>query len=269
MLKGIDISKHNGKIDFEKIKNEVDFIMIRCAYRGIANRKIFKDISFEENISNANYFNIPVGVYIYSTAINSIEAAEEAEYCLNLVKNHNIQFPIVIDIEDKKNQGNLSKSKMTEIVRSFCEKIENEGYYAMYYCSKDWYENKINKEELKVYDLWLACWNSNKSNIDCGIWQYSSKGKVTGVLGEVDLNYAFKNYPNIISKVNFNQKSRKIYKIGDMVKFNKCYSSSDSNTSLITTMNHGKITRIIDNANNPYLIEYNRCWIRESDIIED
>lgn len=110
MLKGVDISKHNGNIDFENLKNNVDFIIIRCAYRGINNRKIFTDEKFKNNIKEANRLNIPVGLYIYSTAKTTDEAIEEAEFCITLAKAYKINYPISIDVEDNKNQGNLSKT---------------------------------------------------------------------------------------------------------------------------------------------------------------
>ena len=98
MFKGADISKHNGKIDFSIIKNQLDFIILRAAYRGITYRKIYTDEKFFDNIEQINEMNIPVGLYIYSTAVNESEAIKEAEYCLSLAKNYRITYPIIIDI---------------------------------------------------------------------------------------------------------------------------------------------------------------------------
>ena len=265
MLKGIDISKHNGNINFENLKNDIDFIIIRCAYRGITNRKIFIDEKFKNNIKEANRLNIPVGLYIYSTARTTDEAIEEAEFCIALAKAYKINYPISIDIEDNKNQGNLSKNQLSNIIKFFCDTIEKNNYYAMYYCNKDWYLNKLDHDILKPYDKWIAQWNKEKCDVVCGIWQYSDKGKADGINGPVDLNYSFKDYSKIINTIMPN--IERDITVGSEVSFNKCYISSDSDNPLNPLYGHGKITKILSNKKNPYLINENDCWIRKEDIL--
>ncbi|WP_165352295.1 glycoside hydrolase family 25 protein [Massilimicrobiota timonensis] len=266
MFKGADISKHNGKIDFSIIKNQLDFIILRAAYRGITYRKIYTDEKFFDNIEQINEMNIPVGLYIYSTAVNESEGIKEAEYCLSLAKNYRITYPIIIDIEDETNQGCLSKQELTNIIKAFCETIENNNYYAMFYCSKYWYTTKLDSQALKKYDRWIAQWEAKECEIDCGIWQYTSKGKIVGISGSVDLNYSYKNYPLIIKNNELNKIKNRTYEVGDKVSFDRCYISSDSDISLSSLYHSGIITKIIPGAKNPYLIGDGICWVRESDI---
>lgn len=262
MLKGIDISKHNGVINFEILKNNIDFMIIRCAYRGISKRKLFVDETFENNIKNANEYNIPVGLYIYSTARNNKEAKEEAQFCVQLAKGYKIDYPIIIDVEDIKNQGNMAKDELSNIIAIFCKEIEKNGYYAMYYCSKDWYLNKLDQKILESYDCWIAQWNSSKCDINCGIWQYTSIGKVSGIIGNVDLNYAYKDYKVIVN----NNLSKTNNIIGTMVSFDRCYDSSDSIKVLKPLYGYGKVTKFLNGARNPYLINDGDCWIKKEDI---
>lgn len=268
MFKGIDISKHNGDIDFCKIKSEIDFIIIRCAYRGIKNRKIFTDEKFKNNIIKANKYNIPVGVYIYSTAINEKEAIEEANYCVELVKSYNIEYPIIIDVEDSKNQGSLDKKSLSNIISSFCQEVEKNGYYPMYYCSEYWLNNKIDYQKINKYDLWIAKWSDISPKIKHEIWQYTDCGIIEGIKGKVDLNYSQIDY----SKKSKYDKNKVMifneFEIGDYVMFEECYISSDSIDPLIPLIKRGTITRIIKEAKNPYLIDEGLCWIRKGHIIQ-
>ncbi len=201
-FKGIDVSKWQGVIDWQKVKNSgVQFAIIREGYGKENPAQI--DKKFEDNYSGAKSVGIGVGIYHYSYADSPEDAIKEAEFCLKNIKGKQFEFPIVFDIEDKE-QLKLNNFQRTEICKSFCETIEKEGYYVAIYCNLNWYNNYLNKEDLKNYDLWLAQWGASKPSVSCGIWQYSDQGSISGINGNVDLNIAFKNYSDIIKSNHLN-----------------------------------------------------------------
>lgn len=193
---GIDVSKWQGKIDWAKLKNtDVQFAMLRCGYGKTQGQH---DEFFEENYKNAKANGIPVGAYHYSYAKSAADAKKEADYCLSLIKDKTFEFPIAFDIEDK-SQQDLPNNIISDIIKTFCETVENAGYYVSVYANLWWYNNKIGTEIPKKYDTWLAQWSDAPTlKSDFGMWQYTSGGSVDGIQGRVDLNYAYKNYPNIM-----------------------------------------------------------------------
>ena len=200
--KGIDVSKHQGTIDWKKVKNAgINFAMIRGGYRGYTEGHINEDIRFKENVKNAYANGIKIGVYFYSSAINEIEAIDEANYILNLINKYDIKsyitYPIAIDIEDFEDTRNynLSIQERTSIVKSFCDTIKNNGFKPMIYSYTYFLETKLDMDKLAQYDTWIAdyygnTWYKRKYTI----WQYSDKGNIDGIVGDVDLNYSYNNY---------------------------------------------------------------------------
>lgn len=199
---GIDISKWNGKIDFQAIKNDgVEFAIIRSSYGKESPTQI--DKRFEENYRNAKAVGIPVGVYHYSYADSVADAKAEAEFCLKNIAGKQLEYPICFDIEDKE-QLKLNNRQRTDICKAFCDEIEKAGYYAIIYCNLNWYKNYLYSEELKKYDLWLAQWEVSAPSVACGIWQKTDKGSIDGIGGNVDLNIAYKDYPSIMKAKGLN-----------------------------------------------------------------
>lgn len=199
---GIDVSKHQGTIDWSKVKNsDVKFAMIRCGYRGYTEGNLNEDVQFLNNIKGAYNNGIKVGLYFYSSAINEIEAVEEANFVLNLIKKYSVQnyitYPITIDIEDFEGTRNysLSVQERTNIVKAFCNTIKNAGYKPMVYSYTYFLENKLDMTQLSSYDAWIADYYGNTwYNRPYTIWQYTDKGSINGIQGNVDLNYSYKNY---------------------------------------------------------------------------
>jgi len=135
-VKGIDISEFQHKIDWEKVaSSNIDFVMIRCGYRNLSNDELHVDKNFEYNISEANRFNIPVGVYFYSTAINKKEALEEASFVLNLIKDYNITYPVAYDFElfQAKRTKGVSDETINDNALYFLDYIKTHGYNGMLY----------------------------------------------------------------------------------------------------------------------------------------
>lgn len=202
-LKGIDVSKWNGNINWEKVRNSgINFAIIREGYGKKDPNQV--DKKFKDNINGAKSVGIGAGVYHYSYADSVEDAVNEAQFCLENIKGLKLEYPIVFDIEDKE-QLKLNNRQRTDIVKAFCGEIEKNGYYAMFYCNLNWLNNYLYKDELlSKYDLWLAQWSVNVPSVSCGIWQKSDNGCIDGINGNVDLDMAYKNYPEIIKNKGLN-----------------------------------------------------------------
>lgn len=195
MIKGIDVSKHQGKIDWKKVKaSGVQFVILRAGY---GQNNI--DDRFKENIKNALAVGLKVGVYWFSYAYTTGMAKKEAEYCLKAVKGYDIALPIFFDWEydsmeyAKKHGANCTKDLITSMSLAFCQAVKKAGYIAGYYENPDYLKNHIYQDKLKGFDFWLAHYTKTKS-MTCDIWQYSDSGKVEGISGNVDMNYCYKDY---------------------------------------------------------------------------
>ena len=200
-IKGIDVSKWNGAINWDEAKKDgVEFAIIREGYGKKDPKQI--DKRFYDNYNGAKSAGIHVGVYHYSYADSVDDAVKEAQFCLENIQGLDIDFPIVFDIEDKE-QLKLNNRQRTDIVKAFCNEIEKAGYYAMFYCNLNWLNNYLYKDELtSKYDLWLAHWNAPVPSVPCGIWQKSDCGHINGINGNVDIDIAYKDYPSIIKGMN-------------------------------------------------------------------
>ena len=204
-MKGIDVSKWQGVIDWEKAKNGgVGFAILRLGFTGTASRKPALDGKFRLNLAQCKQHGVNVGVYYYSTATTEKQAKAEAKFVIKQLKGEKLQYPVYIDTEDEM-QAKLSKSKLTAVVRAFCDEMEKAGYYVGIYASKSWFAEQLNDGELKAYDKWVAQYNDKCTyKGDFGLWQYTDKGKVAGINGFVDLNKCYKDYPKIIKKAKLN-----------------------------------------------------------------
>lgn len=200
---GIDISQWQGyNVDFKKIKAAgVKFVMLRAGYGRYISQK---DPTFEGNYARAKAAGLDVGVYWYSYAQNASEAKAEAETCIEAIKNKKFEYPVYFDLEEGK-QFALGKSVCSAMVEAFCGRLEKAGYFAGLYMSRSPLTQYITSDVQKKYCLWVAeygsKWNYGGS---IGIWQNSSTWKVAGINGNVDHNYAYVDYPKIITEGGFN-----------------------------------------------------------------
>lgn len=193
---GIDVSKWNGDIDWDKVKNAgVEFAIIRAGYRGSVTGSLVEDPYFVANMKGAASSDIPVGVYFFTQAVNEVEAVEEASAVLEMIKEYNVDYPIFIDTEGAGGNGRadgLDVDTRTLVCEAFCRTIENAGYTAGVYGSRNWYNNNLHAETLENYCIWLAEYRSVP--IYQGyyqMWQYTSKGSIDGIAGNVDLNISY------------------------------------------------------------------------------
>lgn len=202
---GIDVSKHQGNFDFNAAKKEgVEFVILRGAMSNT------KDIKFEDNYKAAKSLELPVGVYQYSKATTTTEAAAEAEYFFNeVLKGKQFELPVYIDIEDKI-QKKLSKQLLTNIVKTWCDFFEKKGYFVGVYSYKAFFDENLYDDELQRYSHWVAQWGNELtySGLSVGMWQFGGEtnkirsNKVSGVV--CDQNYMFVDFPEIIKKGGFN-----------------------------------------------------------------
>jgi len=199
-VKGIDCSKWQGNINWEEVKKAgYSFAIIRDGYG-----KTGIDKMFEVNYQGAKRAGLNVGVYHYSYADSTADAKKEAEFCLKNIEGKQFEFPIVYDIEDSEMLA-LTTEQRTNCCYAFCEAIENAGYYAMVYANPNWLKNYLYGDKLtSVFDLWLAQWGAKEPSYQCGIWQHTDQGKVPGIIGNVDLDISYKNYPEIMKAKGLN-----------------------------------------------------------------
>jgi GH25 family lysozyme M1 (1,4-beta-N-acetylmuramidase) len=199
----IDVSKHNGKIEWDKVKDaDVEAAIIRAGYGRVLKQK---DACFEANYKCAKENGVDVGAYWYSYATTPEDAEKEAAVCLKVIKGKQFEYPIFFDIEENR-QLVLSKETCGDIVRAFCECLEKNGYFAGVYSFDSFFATNLDAAIPKRFAAWVAN-ISAKAPKYCnpyGMWQYSWKGKIDGIIGDVDLNKAYKDYPSIIKKAGLN-----------------------------------------------------------------
>ena len=194
--RGIDVSKWQAHIDWNAVATAgIDFAIIRVGYRGSATGVLVEDPYFKANISGAAKAGIKVGVYFFTQAITEAEAVEEASMAMELVKGYHLDFPIFIDTEGSGGRAdNLSKTNRTKIVKAFCKTVQNGGYKAGIYASKSWYNDNLYADELSTYFIWVAQYNTECNYTGkYDMWQYTSKGSIPGIDGNVDMNICYTN----------------------------------------------------------------------------
>ncbi len=194
---GIDVSKWNGTIDWNAVKNSgVSYVIIRCGYRGSSQGALIEDPKFQANIKGATAAGLKVGVYFFTQAVDEREAVEEASMVLGLIKNYKISYPVFLDVESSGGRADsISKETRTAVCKAFCQTIQNAGYTAGVYANKTWLENRIDASALSAYKIWLAQYAQTPTYVGrYDLWQYRSTGKVSGISGNVDLNLSYLGY---------------------------------------------------------------------------
>lgn len=220
---GIDVSVHNGAIDWKSVKADgIDYAIIRIGYRGYDIGVIQTDTRFKQNIQGAIDAGVKVGCYFYTQAITTQEAIEEAKHCIECVKGYNLSMPIYFDVEKTEgagvngrlNRASLSIKQRTDIVEAFCRTIQDAGYEAGVYSSKSYFLDYLDPDYLSTkYKIWLAHYTTQTSyKGDYQLWQYSASGYVKGISGHVDLDVLYSK------KANFTQDSIKIEEPNTFVK---------------------------------------------------
>ena len=200
-MNGIDVSTHNGFIDWGKVKadKQVDFAILRCGFGREHPRQI--DSRFERNYAECTRLGIPVGVYHYSYALSPEDAEKEAEFCLKLLKGKKLQMPVWYDIEEK---SHVDRGNCDDIAKAFCDKLEAAGYFVGVYTFDSFARTNLTDKTKVRYAMWIARIGSAPKFSPYGIHQYSWTGKINGIKDDVDLNNCLRNYPAVIVKKHLN-----------------------------------------------------------------
>ncbi len=196
---GIDVSKWNGVIDWDKVRNAgITYAIIRAGYRGSSTGALVEDPYFKQNMQGALYAGLKVGVYFFTQATNEVEAVEEASMVIALCKDYRVTYPVFIDTEGAGGNGRadgLDVETRTKVCEAFCQTIEDAGYTAGVYGSRNWFHNKLRMDTLENHVIWLAEYRENPVySGDYHFWQYTSSGSVDGIEGRVDLDISYLAY---------------------------------------------------------------------------
>lgn len=204
MKKGIDVSQWQGNVNWTAVKDskKADFAILRAGYGRSTSQK---DRQFDSYYNGCKAAGIPVGAYWYNYATTVADAKKEAQACLEVLKGKKFEYPIYYDIEES---ATLRKGKSTvsAIAKAFCETLEAAGYFVGIYSMKSALEAYLNDDVKKAYTVWLAHVGVDKSSYSgaYAMWQYSWKGSVSGIGGDVDLDYCYEDFPAIIEKAGLN-----------------------------------------------------------------
>ena len=282
-MRVIDVSEHNGAINWEAVKAAgIQGVIIRCGYGMDMTSQ--DDKQWSRNVSECERLGIPYGVYLYSYADNADKARSEAQHVLRLIKGRKLSFPVYYDLE----QAGIEGAAVAN-AKIFGDLIEAAGFWCGVYYNKDWH-NRVIKGQLDRFTRWAAGYGTNngqmqenyKPGFGEDIWQYSSKGSVPGVSGNVDVNVCYRDFPAEIGGESAPSPAPQPtptptptpatkYKVGDHVVFSTCYASSTDPISKAIPASemarkHGVITKIIPGAHNPYLLDAGLCWVNDGDI---
>ena len=190
-LKGIDVSKWNGRIDWKKVKKAgIDFCIIRTGYSKTV------DYKFKYNIEEAIENGLQIGVYHFSYATTNAKAKEEAEFCLKLIKPYRKYITLGVWFDYEYDSVSYSrrygvyptKKSVTSLAKTFCSTVEKNGYSTGIYTNLDFSSNYFTKEVLNKYPTWIAVWGKMNYHGKYVMWQYTDSGRVDGIHGKVDMN---------------------------------------------------------------------------------
>ena len=190
-IKGIDVSVHQGNIDWNLVKSEgISFAMVRI---GHGNRTL--DSKYSVNMRGASSVGIATGVYFYSTALSEEQAILDAQFAIDNMRGYSVSYPVAIDLEDSR-QAQLGKSKVTSIAKAFCDEISRAGYTPMIYCNNTWANNYVDLNQLPYIQRWIAQYNYYYDTTNWrNVWQASSKTVLKGITANtVDADFSYVNY---------------------------------------------------------------------------
>lgn len=228
-LKGIDLSKHNGSVDWDKIKADgVQFAIIRTGFGKFHPEQ--KDPQFERNYAEAKRVGIPIGCYHYSYAMSVAQAEMEADFVLDIIKGKQFEFPIYFDIEEK-TQEQLSMQLCGDMIKAFCNKLEKAGYWVGIYSYDSFFGTNVSDDIEKRYAVWVARLGSKPQKATIyQMWQYSWSGKINGSSEKTDLNVCYVDYPTMIKRAKKNGYGDKILTYALKATLNKSgLSPSEAN----------------------------------------
>ena len=205
-IKGLDVSEFQGTVDWERVKAAgYRFAMLRAGY-GFNT----VDKQFHRNASECNRIGLPIGVYWFCYAVSPQTAVQEADGCLGTISGYRLDYPVCYDIEQASvayaaGEGvTINAPLAKQIVTSFCNRVEEKGYYAMFYTNRNFLDTYLGSSLPERYAFWYARYADSFDGTDCGIWQYTSQGSIPGISGDVDLDIGYVDYPAAIKAAGLN-----------------------------------------------------------------
>ena len=205
IMTGVDVSTHNGVVNWELAKQNIDFAIIRAGYG-----KNNIDKCAKQNVEGCEKNGIPFGLYWFSYAYTVDMARNEAKYLIEFIKGHTPLFPLYFDFEydsvnyAKKNGVTITTKLLCDMATAFCEELENAGYYAGIYANDDYVKYIYRDDIFKTYDLWYAKWGADVPGRSVNLWQFTDNGDVKGITGNVDINHAYIDFPSLIKSKGLN-----------------------------------------------------------------
>lgn len=249
LCKGVDLSRHNGNVDFEKVKKAgYNFAILRAGYRQSPDPK------FEQYYYDATSAGIMVGAYWFTYTNTPAGAEKEAKACIEYLKNKKFDYPIYYDLEDDPSQGSYplktGQANCSAMVEAFCKTVQNAGYWAGFYTSKSVLTTHITPEVANKYAVWVAQWRNECTYTgQYGLWQKSDKGVVDGINGNVDIDIAYVDYPKLIRQKGLNGYSKSTQTETEQHKtFYRVYIDKEFSTKadadMVAGLINGKVTKV-------------------------
>lgn len=202
----MDVSRWQGNIDWKKVKasGKIDGVMLRTVSTNTAYGGIYIDPTFEKNYWGCVEAGLPVGAYYYTKGATIDYATKELAKLKVALEGKTFTLPIAVDVEDPGLKV-LSPESLAQLIKMEAKQIEKWGLYAMVYTYTNFADTALAMHELTDFDLWIADYRSKRPSRKHGMWQYTSKGKISGVRGPVDLSHAYKDYPAIIQRAGLSR----------------------------------------------------------------
>ena len=195
----IDVSRYQGTIDWSKLVGKIGGAMLKTVSTNKSFGGIYIDPMFETNYAACRRLGIPVGAYYYTYAQDAATVQAELDKLHQALEGKTFTLPIAVDVEDNKLKP-LSADALTDLVIAAADAIESWGLYAMVYTYTYYSQTELNMDRLAAYDLWIADYTGKRPSRKHGMWQYTSKGSLPGISGNVDKNHVYKDYPGIIRR---------------------------------------------------------------------
>ena len=248
-IKGIDVSTHQGAIDWKKVKQSgIQFAIIRSGYGDVLSSPGQIDKKFHTNMKQAITNGIPVGVYHFSYAGTEKAARREAEGVLSLIQDYSLTYPVYFDYEYDSDRlaGKLGKTQLTNVAIAFMDTIQKAGYQAGVYTNLDFVRSRYDMPRLKKYELWLAHYGTDQPGVECGLHQTSESGTVPGISGKVDLDTDRKGYIGSMP-LSLDTSEYTFKEVGQVYQFLACGTEkpevSSSNPDVVSVKFNGQDSR--------------------------
>lgn len=195
-LLGVDVSEHQQQVDWQQVADAgMKFAFVRLGYRGYTEGGMYTDQYAAANLTGAKDAGLQVGAYFYSQAVTVEEAREEARFCVDFLKDHKIDLPVVFDwefVSADARTGQMDRTTLTDCAIAFCQTVEQAGYDAMVYFNPHIAESFLDLLALEDYGFWLSQYDTGMDfphRVD--FWQYTCTGSVPGISGDADINLWF------------------------------------------------------------------------------